>query len=44
MRLINSFDTNSQTSQNGGKYVDTSFSGGAEARPRNIALLAIIKF
>ena len=40
----NSFDTNNQTSQNGGKYVETTASGGTEARPRNVALLAIIKF
>lgn len=38
-----SFDTDSFTDQTGGRYVTTTPSGGNEARPINIALMAIIK-
>lgn len=41
--VTNSFDTNNETNQNYGRYVETTSSGGNESRPRNIALQAIIK-
>lgn len=40
----NAFDSAAAINQNNSSYVDTQLTGGAETRPRNVALLAIIKF
>ena len=40
----NAFDAASAINQNLGSYVDTQETGGPETRPRNVALLACIKY